>query len=362
MPKFWTDWKRSVGLSLLKDEVLELRRAKEIEFIKALPEIPFDSRRPTGVLLSDEIEHYASQYRMIDPFSREKLTAARYELSVGELCSIRGKTFQLSDEPGKNEIVIDPFEVAIVQTLERLNLPHFIIARWNIRVRWAYQGLLWVGAAQVDAGYKGFLDCPLYNLSNKSVTLYRGQEIAVIDFVTTTPPNPASEQFKYKPLKRARILFEDYEPDRLESGLAKLAKEKIEVFETRINEIQSTVSNSVGVILTAIGVLVAALALFVSKQTDEISRFSPSLMVATMALIVAFLALVNAKRTPRLSRSWFGMQVIAWLLFAALAVWLCVYTVSANRREGKSPTSTETATPPQHSSTHRQDSTIGAVI
>jgi hypothetical protein len=228
--------------------------------------------------------------------------------------------------------VINPFEVAIVQTFERLNLPHFIIARWNIRVRWAYQGLLWVGAAQVDAGYKGYLDCPLYNLSNKPVTLYRGQEIAVIDFVTTTPPTDRSRCFQYKPINRARILFEDYEPDKLESALARLAKDKIEVFERRIDEVQNTVSNSVGVILTAIGVLVAALALFVSKQTDVLSNYSPSLIVAGISLIVSFLALVSVKKSPRISKSWFGLQVITWLLLAALVLWISIYTPSSNRR------------------------------
>jgi deoxycytidine triphosphate deaminase len=355
MPKFWDDWKRKAGLALLKDEVLELRRAKEIECLESLPEIPFDPGRPTGVLLSDEIEHYATKYGMINPFSLEKLKAARYELSVGDLYSRGGKTVPLSDEAGQNEIVINPFEVAIVQTFERLNLPHFIIARWNIRVRWAYQGLLWVGAAQVDAGYKGYLDCPLYNLSNKPVTLYKGQEIAVIDFVTTTPPSKRSDTFKYRPINRARILFEDYEPDKLESALAKLAKEKIEVFEDRINEIQNTVSNSVGVILTAIGVLVAALALFVSRQTDAISNFSPSLIVAGIALIVSFLALVSVKKSPRISRSWFGMQVISWLLLGALIVWLSVYTISINRHTSLStplPTTTKQSTDLQHGSAH----------
>ncbi len=337
MPKFWDDWKRKAGLALLKDEVIELRKSKEIEHLRSLPNIPFDSRRPSGVLLSDEIEHYATRYKMIDPFSTDKLTAARYELSVGDLYSKGGKTVELSDHPGQNELVINPFEVAIVQTLERLNLPHFIIARWNIRIRWAYQGLLWVGAAQVDAGYRGYLDCPLYNLSNKPVTLRRGLEIAVIDFVTTTPPTERSVKFEYKPLNRTRILFEDYDPDRLESALARLAKEKIEVFEKRIEEVQSTVSNSVGVILTAIGVLVAALALFVGRQTDVISGFSPGLIVAIIALIISFLALVSAKRTPRLRRSWFGMQVIGWLIFAALTIWLWSFSISSGRPPANKP-------------------------
>jgi hypothetical protein len=218
--------------------------------------------------------------------------------------------------------------VVIIQTLERLNLPRFLIARWNVRVRWAYKGLLWVGAAQVDPGFKGYLACPLYNLSDKPVRLHYGEEIAVIDFVTTTPPNEKSKEHQYDAAKRSRVLFEDYEPNSLKSALATQAREKIEVFERRINEIQGTVSNSVGIIFTAIGVLVAALALFVSKQTpDAVSNFSPSLIVSTIALIVSFFALVSAQKALRPSRSWFAVQVIGWLIVAASLVWACYRAV-----------------------------------
>jgi deoxycytidine triphosphate deaminase len=328
MPNFWDEWKRRAGLRLLKKEVTEIRKAREIAHLESLPEIPFDDHRPRGVLLSDEIEHYATTYKMIDPFDLSKLKAARYELSVGSLYSIGGKNYELIDEPGKNVITIEPFEVAVIQTFERLNLPHFIIARWNIRVKWAYQGLLWVGAAQVDAGYKGYLDCPIYNLSNKPVTLYRGTELAVIDFVTTTPPTKRSVEFKYDALARSRILFEEYEPDQLESALAKLAREKITGFEKRIDEIQGTVSNSVGVILTAIGVLVAVLALFVGGQTKILASFSPSLIVSSIALVVAFLSLVNSKRSAGMRWPWVGLEIVGWLVCIALIVWLLSVTTA----------------------------------
>jgi deoxycytidine triphosphate deaminase len=325
MPRFWDEWKHSAKRALLDKELSMLRRDYELEVIKSLPEAEFETLHSTGVLLSDEIQRYATDYRLISPFNPDKLKPAAYELSVGSLYSIAGKTRELTDS-GSHEIVIPPFEVVIIQTLERLNLPRFLIARWNVRVRWAYKGLLWVGAAQVDPGFRGYLSCPLYNLSDKPVRLHYGEEIAVIDFVTTTPPKEKSK--KYDPAKRSRILFEDYEPNSLKSALATQAREKIEVFEKRINEIQSTVSNSVGIILTAIGVLVAALALFVSKQIPEaVSNFSPSLIVATIALIVSFFALVSAQKALRPSRSWFALQVMGWLVIAATLLWACFRAV-----------------------------------
>jgi len=54
------------------------------------------------VLLSDEIEYYVKQFKLIDPFNPKNLKPAAYELTVGDEYSIGGKIKKLLDEPGKN--------------------------------------------------------------------------------------------------------------------------------------------------------------------------------------------------------------------------------------------------------------------
>jgi hypothetical protein len=39
---------------------------------------------------------------------------------------------------------------------------------------------------QVEPGYKGYLSCPLYNLTNRPIRIRRGDEFATIDFERTT--------------------------------------------------------------------------------------------------------------------------------------------------------------------------------
>ena len=162
-------------------------RDVEIDRLSAFPDIPdqpdLEDEAP-GVLLSERIARFYHKYKMIYPFTPDKLKAASYELSVGDWYGMRGRSFRL--EPGKN-FTLDPFEVAIIQTLETLNLPRFLIARWNLRIAWVYKGLLWVGAPQVDPGFRGFLCFPLYNLSNQPRSIQHGQPIAAIDFEMTTP-------------------------------------------------------------------------------------------------------------------------------------------------------------------------------
>ena len=286
--------------SLVGRRMTNQRRENEIRHLRSLPDVKWTNERPTGVLLADEIEYYANNYKLIDPFhvhdrgnlKKKKLRAAGYELSVGELYSKDGTIHLLTDEIGKNEIVVNPFEVVVIQTLERLNMPEFMIARWNVAVGQAYRGLLWVGAAQVDPGFKGYLCCPIYNLSDTPCTLKYGDSIAVIDFVTTTPPTERSRKFHFDAIGRSRIVFDEYAS--LRSALAD-SKEKLDKANEDIADLRQTVGVSNTVILAAIGVLVTALALFVSKDYPEfLARFSPSLWVALSALVVSFFSVILA--------------------------------------------------------------------
>jgi deoxycytidine triphosphate deaminase len=106
----------------------------------------------SGVLLSDEITYYAQNRHLIVPFDLGKLKPAGYELTVGNEYFLSGEFHELEEK-----ITIPPFEVAVLKTGEIIRLPRFMIARWNIRVKHAYSGLLWVGGPQVDPGYVGFL-------------------------------------------------------------------------------------------------------------------------------------------------------------------------------------------------------------
>ena len=139
------------------------------------------------MLLSDEISYYATQkgHPLIHPFEPANLKPARYKLRLGEDCRVGDEQHWLSEE--NPDLVIPPYELAVISTLETLNLPRFLISRWDLKVKRVYEGLLWVGGPQVDPGYQGKLFCPLYNLSNKTIKLRYGDTIATIDFIRTTP-------------------------------------------------------------------------------------------------------------------------------------------------------------------------------
>ena len=215
-----------------------------------------DDLGTSGVLTSDEIEYYANEYKMIEHFDPKSLKPAGYELHLGEDYAIGGKRKKLS--PENPELEIPPFEVAVISTKEIINLPRFIIARWNLRVRKVYEGLLWTGGPQVDPGWLGRLFCPIYNLSSEPVTLRLGEPIALIDFVKTTPFQKGKTKEYDRPPKRKEL--EDYNWN-LKSALVTEAKNRMDEVENKANRVESMI----GIIITAIVILFAALSILVTS-------------------------------------------------------------------------------------------------
>ena len=223
------------------------KRELEEKRLSDLPDLPADPRSDrTGVLLSEDIEFYVEEGKLIQPFDENNLKPAGYELTVGDEAMKGGEYIPLSGP--FSEVRIPPFEVVVIKTAETINLPRFLIARWNIRVKWAYQGLLWVGGPQVDPGYVGHLFCPIYNLSDESVKLNKGDPIALMDFVKTTAIEPEEGQDSRKlveyPRPPKRLFIEDFKIDNFRSGLfardvnvtesLKQLRAKVDVFSTLV--------------------------------------------------------------------------------------------------------------------------------
>ena len=252
------------------------RRNEERARIDALPDIDVDPHScESGVLLSDEIQFYVTHGKLIDPFVESNLKAAGYELTVGDEAILGGTYYALGDSAGSNKLKIPPFEVAVIKTGETVNLPRFMIARWNIRVAWAYKGLLWVGGPQVDPGFAGHLFCPLYNLSDKEVLLTKGDSIALIDFVKTTPFSSGKKYSSVgpKPYDRppGRVIIDDY---KIEDFKSALFSHGIEVKEG-LNFIRNRVDFFITIVFAILAILLAAM-VYVNFDGNQRRQAIPS--------------------------------------------------------------------------------------
>lgn len=266
----------------------------------------------TGVLSSVVIEFYVDKFDLICPFVKKNLKPASYYLSLGDEYALGGKTGRLSDEGNKNKLIIPPFEVAIVKTKEIINMPRFLIGRWNIRVTVAYKGLLWVGGPQVDPGWVGHLFCPIYNLSDQEVELELGEQIATIDFVKTTEFDVSKEK-QYQRFKRegVRKTIKDYNY-RLKSALFTNAAQRIDSLEKKVTRVESLI----GIALALVAVLFTGLAIFVSS-VKEIEQTFPFWLYLSLAFSVVAIMISLFTRNRTIGSKWFKTIVVVYIVASA---------------------------------------------
>ncbi len=201
----------------------------------------------------------------LEKFSNQ-ISIASYNIRIGKNIMVEAeKEYNLTDY---SKVILKPFEVAIIQTYEIVNIPKDIIGRWNIKVSSAYDGLIWVGGPQVDPGYCGYLYCPVYNMSDKEIVLEFKKDIATMDFVQTTEANIGDNIFdkKIKP-------FDYYKNKQLKSALTTHVQKKIdemddfkEKMEERLHKLQTTFLTVIGALFATLSILIISMKTKVTEQ------------------------------------------------------------------------------------------------
>jgi deoxycytidine triphosphate deaminase len=325
---------------------LSEKRQAVLDKIKATPPSEDDPHPNVhGVLLSDEIAYYVGQCHLIDPFKKQNLKPAAYELTIRDEYFLAGEFKTLSSKGGRStRIIIPPFEVAVIKTAEFICLPRYMIARWNIRVRHAYSGLLWVGGPQVDPGYVGHLFCPLYNLSDKPVTLHKDEQIAVIDFVKTTEFNGSDTtgkvvRYNFPP---SRWIIEDFNIDGLRSALFAMAGIRLIAVEDEIKNIGARFATYTQMSFAVFALVISAIAVLSRANFENIAigaAFwgSAAISIALASFLSSLFSFLNRRvgglfheryglfmgRTPKFVRQflwrawWLGLCICLALVSAA---------------------------------------------
>lgn len=201
-----------------------------------------DTKEIHGVLLSDEIKRLVDEIELIKDFNPENLQPAGYDFTIGNKFRREQEEFPL-DEDHPN-LTINPHEAVFVCTKEKLCMPRFLIGRWNLRIKRVWQGLVWVGGVHIDPGWQGELWCPIYNLSNKSVTLNYRDTFASVEFETTTLYNKNCKPYKNSSKDLTHPV----------SGLEKL-NATVKEFPSRLEQYQSANFFIMSIIIGAMAVI-----------------------------------------------------------------------------------------------------------
>jgi deoxycytidine triphosphate deaminase len=155
-----------------------------------------------GMLLSNQIDKFCKKGLLIATnYDASHLRPAAYTLTIGNDCvDSSGRIGRLTKE--KPYLEMKPNSIVYVTIAEELDLPYYIAARFNLRVKWVYKGILLGTGPQVEPGYRGFLSCPLYNFTNRPIRIRLGDEFATIDFERTTDFCGGKTVGEIKPLIR----------------------------------------------------------------------------------------------------------------------------------------------------------------
>ena len=145
-----------------------------------------------GILLSNRIHELCDQGLLISrDYLKDNLRPASYTLRIGDdYIDSEGNLRRFTEK--EDSFIFEKNSIVFVSIKEEFDLPFYIIARFNLRVNWVYDGVLLGTGPQVDPGFSGYLSCPLYNLTDADITIERGQDFATIDFQKTTTLLPHS--------------------------------------------------------------------------------------------------------------------------------------------------------------------------
>lgn len=156
-----------------------------------------------GLLLSNEIEKFCKNDLLIrrKDYKEEHLRPAAYTLTIGsDYVDSSGKIKKMKkSEPF---FYMEPNSIVYVSTAEELNLPFYVAARFNLRVKWVYRGILLGTGPQVEPGFTGKLSCPLFNLTDRAVKIKCGDQFATIDFERTTAFCPGQNRAEIERQKK----------------------------------------------------------------------------------------------------------------------------------------------------------------
>ena len=255
-----------------------------------------------AILLSDQIEYYIKElnlplFQNPDGFSlgddelEQCLDAASYKLRLGDEANVGGKWFRISnDQP----LILPPHQVAVIKTHEIVNIPRFLIARWNLRVKWVYEGLLWTGGPQVDPGWQGHLYCPIYNLAEREIVIPHKERVFTIDFARTTPFHRTSASYGYssKPHHGARNKsLQGHDQGRLRSAPFESLKQ-LESLDTKTSRLDSRITNFSSLTFFVLAVVIAAIGALASLGNGGSDALNQGIKQESTVFVIAVIAIV----------------------------------------------------------------------
>jgi deoxycytidine triphosphate deaminase len=187
---------------------------------------------PGTVLRGEEIQEYVEKHNLIidrETFVKKNLKGASYSTNPDgseswifkpRIFRKKGRAEKLKqDRDSRGEyFIVPPNSFVFFRLRQKLRMPFYLIARFNLKIRYVYRGLLLGTGPQIDPGYTGRIYIPLHNFTNEPVNIYIDESFVSFEFERTAPLRLSG--------KNPKTLDEFYEL--YEDSLRLIKPEKIE--------------------------------------------------------------------------------------------------------------------------------------
>ena len=135
-----------------------------------------------GILVDRQIlDAISSKWLKIEPFSRDALEPATYDLCVGDTAVLTtlSNPVDLRERP---RLTIEPFSAALLQTDEILTLTSRIVGRLGPRSNILSRGIFVSTGPQIDPGFHGRLFVTLINMTDHPFLISYLEKFLTVEF------------------------------------------------------------------------------------------------------------------------------------------------------------------------------------
>lgn len=251
---------------------------KEADVLASILSIAKINSGRGGVVDGETIKSLIGSECLLKGAIPENVSVASYDLSLGDNVWIQGTFINLSEENAY--LKIPAYSYAIVSAREIAALPNFICGRFDLKVSLFFQGVVLSNGPQVDPGYRGALFCMLYNGSDNSVAIARGEHFSTIEFSTTS-----QNTLGYSNKHQNRTKIQDFMPAHAAVGHG---GRLFETLQKKIKKVERRVAIDIPILLGVVAIVVTTIFSFVAyfyqelkdieaRSADQLSSYASSI-------------------------------------------------------------------------------------
>jgi deoxycytidine triphosphate deaminase len=168
------------------DSCIYTAKSKDSARLAELLQCLWEERGSSGLLSKRLISLMIGCGILLEDVDSGLVTGAAYDLRLGDEYYRGGNVHVLTEM--RPFVTIEPYDYAIVKSKETMNFPRDVVGRFDLPVSLFVRGIVLSNSTQVDPGFCGPLFCLLFNTSNASVVLKRGQHCATLEFHKMSEP------------------------------------------------------------------------------------------------------------------------------------------------------------------------------